>query len=521
MEMKKLPIGIQYFPEIIENGYAYVDKTGFIPMLLQGKYYFLSRPRRFGKSLFLSTLHAFFSGRRELFKDLAVDRADVDWTPHPVLHFDFNSGAFDDEGALLEIIDETLSKYEIEYGVERGEKSRAAVPVRFGSLLEHIFDMTGRKVVVLVDEYDKPLLGAEEDRTLFLKNQLLLKGFYGNLKSKDGYIRFAFLSGVARFNKVSIFSDVNNLNDISLHDRYADICGWTEGELLSIFRDGIEHLAESRNEGFREFLSRMRNYYDGYLFAPGGERLYNPFSVLKALDAGKLGTYWFQTGTPTFLARRVKRYGIDPASLNGKVVREAHLLEVGLDTGDPAPLMFQTGYLTIGNYDERRDRYELRFPNYEVEHGFADSLFRIYVPEPVRKKGIFAAEEFEDDLLDGRPEAFLKRLDTLLKDLPYEDRRESTYRGIVYSLCALSSGAPQAERHTYRGRSDLEVFTDKYIYIFEFKYDRSVEEAMEQIRDRDYAGRHALDQRSLYLIGVNFSTNDDNSVLAYEIQQRI
>ena len=521
MAAEKYPIGIQTFSEIIEGGYTYVDKTGFIPKLVnEGKYYFLSRPRRFGKSLLLSTLHAYFDGRRELFKGLALDTADVDWTPAPVLHFDLNSENFKDEDGLVNLLDRLLENYETAYDVS---ERNTTISGRLERLIKAAYDWSGRKVVILVDEYDKPLLGIEDNIGLFEKNQAILKGFFGNLKSMDRYIRFALLTGVARFNKVSIFSDLNNLNDISLNNYFADICGWTERELLESFPDGIRALAEERGESFENTVEALRRYYDGYLFAEKGSRLYNPLSVLKALYEQKIRPYWFTTGTPTFLVNRVKARRIALDSLNDSICSAEALLEVGIGSPDPVGLMFQTGYLTIAKYDSTRERYHLSFPNREVEIGFAKALYPLYIEGEKKSdssESAFSILSFQDDLYDGNPDGFMKRLQTLCKDVPYESQTEAGYRNIVWLLGTLCGTDTLAERHSYKGRSDLEIKTPGYIYVFEFKYDGSVESAMRQLHGRDYAGHYALERRKVYLIGANFSSGkDDRGLTGWQIEE--
>ncbi|MBD5262162.1 MAG: AAA family ATPase, partial [Bacteroides sp.] len=349
--------------------------------------------------------------------------------------------------------------------------------------------------------------------------QRILKGFFGNLKSMDEYIRFAFITGVARFSKVSIFSDLNNLDDISLDNTYADMCGWSEQELISNFRPGIEGLAEEREEDFDTTLSAMRNYYDGYLFTLKGSRLYNPYSVLKALKKKEIDPYWFDSGTPTFLARRVKALGTFPADINGQRCTREELISVGLNDSNPIPLMFQTGYLTIRDYDKEMKLYEMRFPNREVEIGFYQQLLPLYVPEVNVIGSPFRFSQFKMDLYEGRPQDFMKRLATLLKDLPGEDHCESAYRAITYLLAVLCGTQAIAEHDGYQGRSDIEAMTSKYIYVFEFKYNRSVDEAMDQIHSRDYAGRYAMDGRTVYLIGANFNEKKDRRGLEYKIVQ--
>ncbi len=367
------PIGIQTFPVIINEGYAYIDKTEFIGKLMisKSKFIFLSRPRRFGKSLMLSTLRAYFEGRRELFKGLKIDSMNIDWTPSPVLTFDLNTVISEDEKGLEAYLINKLTEFEKEYGISQSTDS---LPVRFGNLIKEISLKAQRPVAILVDEYDKPLLGLEEDSDLYIRRQSLMKGFFGNLKSMEQYIRFAILTGVARFSKVSIFSDLNNLKDISLDNEFANICGWTEEELTNTFRPGIEKLASERHEDFEETLGNLRSFYDGYLFAEKGSRLYNPFSVLNALSSCKIEPYWFETGTPSFLAKRVKEYGLNLPKLNKQLATRDELLSVGPGSKNPIPLLFQTGYLTIDDYDDETGEYTLSFPNREVQVGFAKFL---------------------------------------------------------------------------------------------------------------------------------------------------
>ena len=520
MEFVRYPIGVQNFPLLRKDGFQYVDKTSYIPLLTnQSRLVFLSRPRRFGKSLLLSTLEAFFEGNRDLFRGLAVYDMDVDWTPYPVLHFDFNAGVYDSPDGLLTRLHATLERFEGRYGMRPYTKDRSEIPIRFENLIRAAYEATGRRVVILVDEYDKPLLGLEDNEEIFKENQRLLKSFFGCMKSMDGYIRFAFLTGVARFNKVSIFSDLNNLEDISMEPQFADICGWTEEELINNFHSGIAALAEEREEDYSTTLDALRTYYDGYLFARTGSRVYNPFSVLRALKGKEIEPFWFDTGTPTFLARRVKELGVYPPDINKERWIREDLMAVGFNDRNPVPLMFQTGYLTIASYDKVSKLYELRFPNREVEIGFYKFLLPIYAPATVNVGSPFSFSKFIMDLNEGRPEDFMNRLATLLKGIPGEDHCESTYRAITYLLCTLCGTPTLAENRSYKGRSDLEVFTLRYVYLFEFKYNKSVAEAMDQIYSRDYAGCYALESRRVYLIAANFDEKKENRGLSYEIRE--
>ncbi len=518
MAALRYPVGMQTFSNIIEEGYSYVDKTAYIkPLLNQGKFIFLSRPRRFGKSLLLSTLEAYFEGRRELFKGLAADNMDLDWTPRPVLYFDFNTGTYDHPEGLQNRLSLSLKRLEDKYGITSPIDGDGAL--RFESLINEVHNITGKTVIILVDEYDKPLLEVEENREQFENNQRLLKRFFSNLKTMDRHIQFAMLTGVSRFSKVSIFSDLNNLDDISMENSFADICGWTEKEVLDNFHSGIEALAEEREEDFDSTLHALRDFYDGYLFTPKGSRLYNPFSVLRALKAKEIDPYWFESATPIFLVKRIKAWGIYPPDINGKSFTKKELTAVRMDDPNPIPLMFQTGYLTIANYIKESSLYELRFPNREVEIGFYDDLLHVYIPMIDRLDSPFRFPNFKTDLYEGHVEDFMERLRSLFKSLPGEDHRESSYRAITYLLAVLCGTQASAETHAYKGRSDVEVLTGKYVYVFEFKYNKSVREAMDQIYTRDYAGKYAMEDRTVYLIGVNFNANKEARGLEYEIEK--
>ncbi len=509
MKELKYPIGIQSFPEIREGEYVYVDKTAFIGMMVKkGKYYFLGRPRRFGKSLLLSTIHAYFEGRRELFKNLAINSMDVSWIPRPVLHFDLNAENYKQPDGLDKMLNRRLAYYEKVYRIKDLKDSFAG---RFEDLLMAAYEQTGQKAVVLVDEYDKPLLEIEDYTELFYRNQATLKGFFSVLKSMDDYVSFAMLTGVARFNKVSIFSDLNNLKDISMSDQYADICGVTETEFEQYFKSGVLQLSVKRGETYAETVEKMREYYDGYLFTPEGNRLYNPLSVLNALEDQMLDYYWFQTGTPTFLINRIKASKIDLPELNSQWTSRSRLLAIGLDDPDPVPLLFQTGYLTIKSTDGRD--YELHFPNKEVETAFAEDLLPFYMPQMTSTNSKFTIRLFRLDLINGNPEGFMKRMQTLLKDMPYEQHSEKAYQDLVYLLFTLLGANTEMERHTSAGRADLVVKVPKAIYVFEFKYDGSAKAALKQIYDKDYAGRFALETLPVYLIGANFSDKEGHKGL--------
>lgn len=503
MERQPLyPIGIQSFEKMRTEGFWYVDKTMFIEPLARNKAcYFLSRPRRFGKSLFLSTLAAFYRGQRELFRGLAADRMDWDWEPRPVLYVDLNTGAYNSPDGLDERLAGMLNDWEREYGLPVSEQSSS---FRFGEIIKRAYDVTGHKVVILVDEYDKPLISNLDNPEIAQLYKATLKQFYSNLKTCDRYIEMAFLTGVARFSKVSIFSDLNNLLDLSLTEEFNDICGWTEDEMVQTYTEGIERLADKRNLSFEATVGELRHYYDGYCFSASGSKLYNPYSVLTALRLQNIDPYWFETGTPTFLARRVQQRGIELPRLNEQYASYDELKTLGIESANPIPLLFQTGYLTITGYDDETREYTLSFPNREVEIGFAKYLLPLYLPETTELDGEFRIRLFERDIIDGRPEDFMLRLQALLAGDAYRSHSEKEYQSYLYLIFTLAGANTRMEMHTSNGRTDIEIKTRRYIYIFELKYNRPAAEAMQQIHERDYARRFQTDPRQLFLIGASF-----------------
>ena len=371
--LRKLPIGIQTFSEIREENYLYVDKTAFIWRIANtGKPYFLSRPRRFGKSLFLSTLEAYFEGRKELFEGLAIAEMEKEWKKYPVLHLDLNAKKYESPADLVAILNQHLEAWEAIYGDEKKDRSPEE---RFGYIISRASERAGAGVVVLVDEYDKPLLQALGDDDLIDNYRKTLKAFYGVLKSSDRYLRFVFLTGVTKFAQVSVFSDLNQLNDISMKPQYATICGITQQELEDTFAPELQRLAATNGLTYQETLDKMKTLYDGYHFCEFTEGVFNPFSVLNVFDGYKFSNYWFQTGTPTFLVELLKKSEYDLRTLiDGIEANASSFMEYRVDANNPIPLIYQSGYLTIKDYDERFKTYLLKFPNDEVRYGFMDFL---------------------------------------------------------------------------------------------------------------------------------------------------
>ncbi|MBQ8158249.1 MAG: AAA family ATPase [Prevotella sp.] len=388
----KLPIGIQDFESLRIDGYAYVDKTEQIYRLIsEGRYYFLSRPRRFGKSLLITTLKAMFLGKRELFKGLAIDqKEDWDWAVHPVLYLDLNTNKYDCLEVLEQKLGESLRVWEELYGNPRPD---LPLGMRFENVIQRAYQQTGQRVVILVDEYDKPMLQAIGNKELQQAYRNTLKGFYGALKSMDGCIKFAMLTGVTKFGKVSVFSDLNNLIDISLDYKYYDICGITEQELLTVFTERIDMLAQGNGLLREECIEKLRKMYDGYHFHQQAPGVYNPFSVLSTFWKGEFGSYWFETGTPTYLVELLRRHYYDLEVMASSAVTADVLNSIDAESKDPIPVIYQSGYLTIKGYDNRFKKYLLGFPNEEVEEGFVKYLTPYYLNN-IEKQSAFNIENF-------------------------------------------------------------------------------------------------------------------------------
>ena len=415
--MRKLPIGIQTFEGIRKENYLYVDKTALVwRMANLGKPYFLSRPRRFGKSLLISTFDAYFQGKKELFNGLAIEQLETKWEQYPVLHLDLNAKKYETAADLIAMLNQYLEKWEAIYGDEKKDRSPEE---RFSYVIEQAFLKTGKNVVVLVDEYDKPLLQALDNLPLFEEYRKMLKAFYGVLKSADRYLRFVFLTGVTKFSQVSVFSDLNQLNDISMKPQYATICGITRQELEDTFIPELNRLAETNELTYEETLNKMTALYDGYHFCEFAEGVFNPFSVLNVFDGYKFSNYWFQTGTPTFLVELLKKSEYDLRTLiDGVEANASSFMEYRVDANNPIPLIYQSGYLTIKGYDKRFGNYLLKFPNDEVRYGFMDFLVPYYTSVVDDEQGFYLGK-FVRELESGDVDAFLTRLQAFFADFPY------------------------------------------------------------------------------------------------------
>ena len=521
MKQRNLPIGIQDFEKLMTNGFIYVDKTDYIYNLVQQKTpIFLSRPRRFGKSLLTSTMKAYWEGKKELFTNLKIAKLEQNsnasstpWTPYPVFYFDFNGVNYQEGSSALENkLKNMLTDWESVYGDKFYDRQLGE---RFHKLLQLACEETGQKAVVLVDEYDKPLLDVMEQSELEKHNKAVFKGFFSVLKEADKYLEFVFITGVTKFEKVSIFSDLNQLNDISFNKEYAGICGITEQEMSEYFSPEIEALAQEQNLTFDECFARLKQTYDGYHFHQNGIGVYNPFSLLKAFYDKEFRSYWFSTGTPTFLVNKMAKCAFDVRKLTDKTLYadEQRLSDYRANNPDLIPLLYQTGYLTIVDYDTKRKRYTLAFPNEEVKYGMLNSLLPAYAPRTVIDTGldIFSLDEA---LEDGDLERIKNIFIGLFAIIPYPSAKDEVsdpfenYFQSVFEITFLLLGQfVLCEKHTAIGRIDCVIKTSRFIYVFEFKRDGKAEDALKQIEERGYALPFLADrERKLFKIGVVFDS---------------
>ena len=506
----RYPIGVQDFEKLITGNYVYVDKTDLVYELAGQNVCFLSRPRRFGKSLLISTLEAYFKGKKEIFKGLKIDDLEKEWEEYPVFRVDFAGGNFTKSDELEKKINKLIGDWERKYGAD---ELCQTISDRFKHVLEAAEEQTGKKAVVLVDEYDKPMLdvlGIEQEQI----NRETLKGFYSTFKEADAHIRFVFLTGVTKFSQVSVFSGLNNLKDISMDSRYDSICGITEKEMYKYFDQSITELAEKMEYTVEKMKSELKKQYDGYHFSENlNMDIYNPFSIINAFDMQKTEDYWYESGTPTYLVKLLEGYNVNIQKMTSKSYARKYFIDYRADKQDPLAMLYQSGYLTIKDYDKRRNVYKLDFPNNEVRKGFVGLIGNSYFHKPEEDNDNWIMKI--DDLLrecelDGLRDAFK----SFLSDIPYETNKderakdfETHFSYTFYIIIKLlSCYTVLIEKQNSMGRADIIVETDNDVFIFEFKLDGSAEEALMQIEEKQYAVPYLDDRRHVHKIGVNISS---------------
>ena len=504
------PIGIQSFVEIRSLGSIYVDKTALVHELVDtGKYYFLSRPRRFGKSLLISTLHEYFIGNRAIFKGLDIDRLEPgEWPSHPVLHIDFNGQLYDSRTSVGEVLESCLREWEREYGASDASMSYA---LRFGAVIKNAVEKTGRQVVVLIDEYDKPILDVLGDKELEENNREVLRSFYSVMKSQDANLRFVMLTGVGKLPQMNVFSGLNNIEDISMNPIYSTICGVTEPELREYFGKGVSDLAEANGLTVAETYEALKANYDGYHFAGDMRDVYNPYSLLTALKNRMITDSWYRTGTPTHLIKMLKRTDVPIKNLDGSPCTFARLTEGNVTGDDIIATLYYTGYLTIKQYNRAMSSVILGYPNGEVRRGFLDNVLALSTNVNAGESSTLVLE-LAMAVQSGDIAGYLEKLRSFFADFPYEliKRNEAHYQDVIYCITKLLGFYVQAEYRTSSGRADMILGTKEAVYVFEFKLDAGADAAMSQIDAKEYALPFAADGRRVVKVAVSFSSETRN-----------
>lgn len=502
---RRYPIGIQDFEQLRNLDCVYIDKTNLVHQLANANtVYFLSRPRRFGKSLLVSTLEAYFLGKKELFKGLAMEQLEQNWTVYPVLHIDFSKTKY----TLIEDLEEQLNimliHWERLYGKEESETSYAS---RFAGIIQRAYEQTGQQVAILIDEYDAPLLDSNSSPELqqLLRNEM--RKFFSPLKAQGKYLRMLFITGISKFSQLSIFSELNNLQNISMTDQYNTICGITEQELFTQMRPDIEAMAEANNETYKQACAHLKQQYDGYHFSKYGEDIYNPFSLINAFSQKSYENFWFSTGTPTFLIELLQRMDFNIRDLEKLEAKPEDFDKATDNISDPIPVLYQSGYLTIKSYDPMFRLYTLGYPNEEVKIGFIESLIPSYLHQPTRESNFYVVS-FIRDLQADNLEQCLLRTKAFFASIPYdlENNQEKHYQTIFYLLFRLMGQYIDTEVKSAIGRTDAVVKMTDTIYVFEFKVDGTPEEALAQIDSKQYAIPYTADHRKVVKVGINFDS---------------
>lgn len=483
-----------------------MDKTAEIYKLAkEGRYYFLSRPRRFGKSLLVSTMEAYFSGRKELFSGLAIEKLEAEWKQHPVLHLDLSGVSYTDESVLEKVLSDKLAKWETLYGAVN---TSDILGLRFKEVIEAAYNKTGNQVAILIDEYDKPIIDNLGNEPTLSHLRSTLQGFYSVMKSMDARIRFGFLTGVTKIGKMSVFSGLNNLNDISMIPDYVDICGVSETELHEYFDESISELSSANEMSKEECYVKLKSMYDGYHFCEDSIGIYNPFSLLNTFQNKKFREYWFETGTPGFLVEVMRKTSFDVTTLENQTVDSTLMSNADAIFENPVPYLFQSGYLTITGYNDMFRLYQLGFPNQEVKNGFLNCLLKYYVPMSPDMSGTTLIYQLWHSITEGNPKSFMQILSSLFANTSYQiqGETEKDFQYAMYIISALLGEYVQVERTTSNGRIDQIIQTKEFIYIFELKVNADADVALRQIDEKGYARPFEGDSRKLFKIGVNFST---------------
>ena len=506
-EIRKYPVGIQTFSEIRERNYVYIDKTKYIvEFLKQGsKYVFLSRPRRFGKSLFVSTLQAYYEGKKELFDGLALGDYEKKWGKHPVLHFDMSTAKHMEPAGLINELEGKLSQLENIYGTEDWAKGTNQ---RLECLVKRAYAQTGQKVVLLIDEYDAPLLDVVHEKENLKPLRQIMQNFYSPIKYLDPWLEFTFITGITKFSQLSIFSEINNLDNISMFDQYSAICGISMTELLTQMKPDVELLAKALGKSFDETVEELKNFYDGYHFSEKSEDVFNPFSLVKALRSQKVAAYWFSSGTPSYLIKTLQKYHVGILDIEKKRASVDDFDVSPEQMTSAIPLLYQSGYLTIKKYNPIMQSFQLDYPNKEVRLGMVKSLAPNYL-SPIQENNNGFVFDFLEQLYDGTMEGALQKMQAYLASISnrLSNKNEKDFQTVFYLIFNLLGAYIKVEEDSAIGRADVVLHMPDTVYVMELKYDKTADEALQQIDDKGYLIPYSADGKRLVKVGVNYDSD--------------
>lgn len=518
-QARRYPVGIQTFSEIRERNYLYIDKTQYLVDFIDKgyKYVFLSRPRRFGKSLFASMIHAFYEGRKDLFEGLAIGEYEKDWVKHPVLHFDMSAAKHMDTKQLDDYLDYLLLPYEKQFGTEKNKDK--APNIRFANIVKAAYEQTGRKVVLIIDEYDAPLLDVVHEEQNLAALRRATQNFYSPIKSLDPYLEFVFLTGITKFAQLSIFSELNNLFNISMYDKYSAICGISSEELHTQMLPDVERLAEHLHLSVDETFERLKRKYDGYHFSKNSEDVYNPFSLIKALASGDISDYWFDSGTPTYIIKLLQKYNVGLRDLTGQDAGVSDFDVSPENMTTVLPLLYQSGYLTIKHYDPMIDLYTLGYPNEEVRTGMVRSLAANYLTPAEGTNSSFVIKFVKAVIADDMEQA-LTLMRAYLAGVSYRlsNKTERDVQTIFYLVFSLIGSFIKVEEESAHGRADVVITLPSVVYVMELKFDGSADAALRQIDEKGYLIPYTADGKRLVKVGVNYSS-EERTITEWRIEE--
>lgn len=521
MARKLYPVGIQTFSEIRKKDLFYVDKTEYIYRVTHtnGKFFFLSRPRRFGKSLLISTFKSYFEGKKELFEGLAMEKLETEWTEYPVLHFSMASGKHLEKDQLERYLGNRLKEQEMRFGIEH-----PAIDCndRLTNLIHAAYHQTGKQVVILIDEYDAPLLDVIHEETQLPVLRQVMRNFYSPLKDSEPYLRFVFLTGITKFSQLSIFSELNNMTNISMQPEYVAICGITKEEVLRDMQEDIEELGMKLKLTKEQTIDKLTEFYDGYHFTSPSPDIFNPFSLLNCFATGRFGYYWFESGTPTYLIEMMRKFNVNPSDVGELQETKSSAFDAPTETMKSiTPLLYQSGYITIKDYDDDLQLYALGIPNAEIRIGLFDCLLPNYIEEKF-EKGQVAIAKMSAFINRGDMDGALTLMQDFLATVPYCDNTlyEGHYQQMMYVIFALlTTYRIQVEQRTAKGHTDITLETRDRIYIMELKFDKSAQEALEQIKKSDYARAFVLKEKPVTLVGINFNVKEERNFTDWIIEE--